>query len=172
MSLPTPPPDDDPFVPPEQTTPPPAPSSSGATPPAPPSYGAPPPATPYGAPPPPPAYGAAPGYGTPGYGLPRPGNPTPGPAYGGYGAPENGQGTTALVTGILGLLCCGLLSIVAIVTGRRGMALADEGRADNRGTAQAGMVLGWVGVGLWLVGVVGYLLFALAVGASSSFGGG
>jgi hypothetical protein len=98
-------------------------------------------------------YGASPSaYGAPpsGYGVP--------PGYGvGYGA-ENSKGTTALVCGIFGLLCCGLLSIVAIVTGRQGMALADQGRANNRGTAQAGFILGWIGVGIWVLVVVGSII--------------
>ncbi len=148
MSLPTPPPEDDPFArPPEGTTPPP-----------------PAPATP---PPPPPGYAVPP----PAYAAPPPGYGTPQPGYGAYAAPENGQGTTALVTGVLGLLCCGLLSIVAIVTGRRGVALADAGRANNRGTAQAGMILGWIGVALWLFGIVVAIIVS-ATSSSSTFGAG
>jgi len=99
----------------------------------------------------------------------NPGSPTYGQ---GYPAPENGPGTTALVTGILGLLCCGLLSIVAIVTGRKGMALADAGRASNRGSAQAGMILGWIGVALWIVGVALAIIGAIAGSTTSSVGAG
>jgi hypothetical protein len=83
-------------------------------------------------------------------------------------APQNGQGTTALVTGILGLLCCGLLSIVAIITGRKGMQLADQGVADNRGVAQAGMILGWIGVALWVVGVIFYVIVFVFAATNSS----
>ena len=177
MSFPTPPPEDNPFAPPPEDNPF-APPPEGSVPPPPPvgpAYGATPPPPPpaYGTPPPPPSYAAPPGppplpptsgsqpppplgygsapsaYGAPasGYGLP--------PGYGvGYGA-ENGKGTSALVFGIVGLLCCPLLSIVAIVTGRQGMALADQGRANNRGTAQAGFILGWIGVAIWVLGFVG-----------------
>ena len=124
-----PPPEGNPYQPPTGDVP------GGAAvppPPPPPSYGTPPP-------PPPPAYTAPPAYG----GAPM-----------AYAAPQNGQGTTALVTGILGLLCCGILSIVAIITGRKGMQLADSGQATNRGSAQAGMILGWIGVALWVVGLI------------------
>lgn len=145
MSVP--PPEDNPFAPPPE----------GSAPPPPPSYGSPPP------PPPPPSYGTSPGYA-----VPPPYGAVPGTPYAGA---ENGQGTTALVTGIVGLLCCGLVSIVAIVTGRRGMALADAGRATNRGTAQAGFVLGWLGVGLWLLGVIAAVVGA-AASSSSSVGAG
>jgi hypothetical protein len=172
VSFPTPPPEDNPFAPPPEggsvplppVPPPPPPPFSGtpAAPPPPPapSYGSPPPPA-YGTPsPPPPAYGTPAPYGAPGYGT-----PTYGQA---YAAPENGQGTTALVTGILGLLCCGLLSIVAIVTGRKGMALADSGRASNRGSAQAGMILGWIGVALWIVGVAFAIIGVIAGSTSTS----
>ena len=173
MSFPTPPPEDNPFAPPPEggapipPAPPPPPSYGTPTAPPPPpapAYGTPPP-PPYGTPPPPPpAYGAPAAYGAPGYGAAPYGQ--------GYAAPENGPGTTALVTGILGLLCCGLLSIVAIVTGRKGMALADSGRASNRGSAQAGMILGWIGVALWIVGVAFVVIGAIAGSTSSSLGAG
>lgn len=147
MSDPNQPADGDPFAPPPAGGSANIPGIPGDTPPPPP----PPPAPAYGAPPAAPAYG------------------TPQPAYA-AAAPENGPGTTALVTGILGLFCCGILAIVAIIQGKKGMALADQGLATNRGSAQAGMILGWVGVALWAVSIIGYgILFA--VGGASSIGG-
>ncbi|MEO6821173.1 MAG: DUF4190 domain-containing protein [Candidatus Nanopelagicales bacterium] len=109
-------------------------------------YGA--PAPEYGQPPAP-GYGQAPAYAAPG-----------------YAAPQNGQGTAALVTGILGLLCCGLLSIVAIITGMKGQKLAAQGLATNGGSAKAGLILGWVGVGLWIVGTAAWI-FLFATGSYS-----
>lgn len=88
----------------------------------------------------PPAYGATPTYQAPN-----------------YGAMQNGTGTTALITGILGLLCCGLLSIVAIITGMKGQKLAAQGLANNGGAAKAGLILGWIGIALWILGVIGYI---------------
>lgn len=70
---------------------------------------------------------------------------------------QNGSGTTALITGILGLLCCGLLSIVAIITGMKGQKLAAQGLASNGGSAKAGVILGWIGIGLWILGIIGYI---------------
>ncbi|MFN8155843.1 MAG: DUF4190 domain-containing protein [Candidatus Nanopelagicales bacterium] len=166
MSFPTPPPDDDnPFAPPPPggslpppppPPPPPAPSQPAAPPYGTTPYGAPPPGSTPPPPPPPPAPPAY--YGAPGYAAP----------YGqGYAAPENGNGTAALVLGIVGIVlsCCyiGVIaSIVAIVLGRKGMALADQGRATNRGMAQAGLVLGIIGVVLLVLVVV----FAIASGGT------
>ena len=151
MSDPNQPADGDPFAPP------PADGSGGI--PGIPGDTPPPPAPAYGTPPPPPPA-------VPAYGAPQ-------PAYA-AAAPQNGPGTTALVTGILGLLCCGILAIVAIIQGKKGIALADQGLADNRGSAQAGMILGWIGVALWVLGIIGYgIIFALAAanGGSASIGG-
>jgi hypothetical protein len=118
--------------PPAAAPPPPPPPPAPATPPPPPSYA--------------PAAPAAPGYA--------------GAPYGAVAAPQNSQGTIALITGILGLLCCGLLAIVAIFTGRNGMALAAQGKATNGGMAKAGYWLGIIAVILWVLGIV----FSLATG--------
>jgi uncharacterized membrane protein len=75
--------------------------------------------------------------------------------YGGATPMNNSAGTTALITGILSLLCCPIiLSIVAIIYGRKGMALADAGQANNRGMAQAGFVLGIISLVLVVVGII------------------
>lgn len=109
----------------------------------------PPPLPAYGTtPPPPPAYGAPQPYGAP------------------VAQPQNGPGTTALVLGILSLVCCGIFTgIVAIIMGRKGMALADQGLATNRGIAQAGFVLGIVGSVLSVLGAI----FWIATGSLSTF---
>ena len=162
MSFPTPPPegDDNPFAPPPAdgsgaVPPPPAPP----VPPAPsvpeaPAAAAPPPA--YGAPAPPPPP-AAPGYGAP-----------PVPAGYGYAAPNNGSGTAALILGIISIACCGLLAgIPAIILGKKGMALADSGQANNRGVAQAGYILGIIGTILSVLGLIAWV-FLLATGKATT----
>jgi Domain of unknown function (DUF4190) len=80
-------------------------------------------------PPPPPQYGA----------------PMPGAVPG-----TNRKAIWSLVTGILGLLCCGLLGIAAIVLGqgaKREIAASGEG---GGGMATAGVVLGIIGL-VWMV---------------------
>ena len=67
--------------------------------------------------------------------------------------PENSQATTILVLGIIGLICCGPLGIVAWVMGNTELQAIDAGRRDpnNRGTANAGRIIGIVAVGLWVL---------------------
>lgn len=93
------------------------------------------------------------------------------PAYSqpGYAAPQNGPGTTSLVLGIIGLLCCGILSIIAVVMGSKGKKLAAQGLATNGGVAQAGWILGWVGIALWIVGVIVQIALIAAGNGSWSF---
>nr|WP_265564971.1 DUF4190 domain-containing protein [Streptomyces hygroscopicus] len=108
--------------------------------------------------------GAAPYAAPGGYGYPVP------PGYPGYGwpgmplPPRNGLGVAAMVLGILSVclfclygifsLVLGILAVVFAVKGRK---RADQGEADNRGQAQAGLVLGIIGI------VLGIAVIALLV---------
>ena len=76
------------------------------------------------------------------------------------GPPRNGKGTAALTLGILGLFLFPVIfSVLAIIFGSQGKKLADQGLATNRGAAQAGFVLGIIGL------AIGLLLFFLILGA-------
>ncbi|OIJ89568.1 DUF4190 domain-containing protein [Streptomyces colonosanans] len=126
--------------------------------------------------PPPPIAPSGPGaapYAAPGgYGYPAP------PGYAGFGwpgmpmPPRNGFGTAALALGILSvILFCvyGVVSLVlgilAVVFGVKGRKQADRGEADNRGQAQAGFVLGIVGIVLGVV-VIAAIVIRLVVAAN------
>ena len=74
--------------------------------------------------------------------------------------PEQSQATTALVLGILSIVCCGLAGIAAWVIGNNELKAIDEGRRppENRGTANAGRICGIVGVALFALGCIFALL--------------
>jgi len=87
--------------------------------------------------------------------------------------PEASESTTALVLGILGLIVCGILGPFAWYIGNKEVKAIDEGRRDptNRGTANAGKILGavgtvFLGVGI-IIGVV-VLLFVIVVSTDVS----
>jgi Domain of unknown function (DUF4190) len=108
----------------------------------------------YGTPPAPVA--PQPPYGTPaqawGSPAPQPSWVAATPSYGmAQARPENGMGTAALVLGILGLLICGPLTLLAIIFGAIGLQRANAGRANNRGAALTGLILGIVGAVLWFI---------------------
>ncbi|MGW3339328.1 DUF4190 domain-containing protein [Streptomyces sp. NPDC001009] len=136
-----------------------------------------PPFAPNGAPAPPVGYGypSHPGYPNP-QGYPTPqgypasqGYPQP-PAFGWPGAPmgpvpQNNAGTAAMVLGILSIVLFCLygipsivLGVVAVVLGVQGRRRADRGEATNRSQAQAGFVLGIIGI------VVGLAIVAFFIG--------
>lgn len=81
--------------------------------------------------------------------------------------PEASQATTALVLGILGIVVCGILAPFAWSIGAKELAAIDSGLRppENRGTANAGRILGIVGTAF--LGVVTVLLILLLLGAVS-----
>ncbi len=82
-----------------------------------------------------------------------------------WGAPptrESGSAIAALILGICGFLVCPLVcSIAAIVCAQNAFKEIDGsgGRVTGRGMAQAGLILGWIGVALCALGLI--LLVAL-----------
>lgn len=95
---------------------------------------------------------------------PPPPPPPPAVPAGGGGTSENGMGIAAMVLGLLGLVCVLPLigSILGIIFGMIGLRKVDEGLADNRGMAQAGLVMGWVGVGLFILSCIAALVIIAA----------
>jgi len=124
----------------------------------------------------PPAFGApAPGgYSAPGP-YPAPGYPGAAPAYAdpyGQSTVKNSLGVWALVLGILSFVSCGIFSAIpAVIVGNKGKEAADQGLANNRGMSQAGVILGWIGIALTIVGVgiwIILIIVGISVGGASS----
>jgi uncharacterized membrane protein YjgN (DUF898 family) len=70
--------------------------------------------------------------------------------------PEASQATTILVLGILGIVVCGILGPFAWSMGNKELAAIDAGRRppENRGTANAGRILGIIGTVLLGLGIL------------------
>ncbi|HLF43496.1 MAG TPA: DUF4190 domain-containing protein [Acidimicrobiia bacterium] len=79
--------------------------------------------------------------------------------------PEQSQATTALVLGIIGIVCCGLLGIAAWVMANNELQAISSGRRDpvNEGTAKAARVVGIVGTALIALPLL--LLFLAGAGS-------
>ena len=85
--------------------------------------------------------------------------------------PKNDLAVWSLVTGILSYVMCPiLLGVAAIITGTMGRKAADEGLADNRGMATAGVILGWVNIGLSVLGIVLFFVLLSAGLLAGAFG--
>lgn len=85
--------------------------------------------------------------------------------------PDQPQAATAMVLGILGLVCCGLASPFAIWLGRKSMNEIDAsgGWMGGRGQAQAGYIMGIIGTALWVLALLFYVvLFVFGVFAASN----
>lgn len=78
---------------------------------------------------------------------------------------EASQATTVLVLGILGIVLCGVLGPVAWIMGNQELAAIDAGRRppENRGTANAGRILGIITTVLLIVGLVAIIAILLIV---------
>jgi len=87
------------------------------------------------------------------------------PAAQAAGPPTNGKATASLVLGLV--FACGIGSVLALVFGyqAKGEIEASNGAQGGAGMATAGIVLGWVGVGL----VIAYLLFFVLIFGGTFF---
>lgn len=130
------------------------------------------PADPYGQPPTGPSYvGPQPGYGHPGYAPPAYAHPAYGhPAYGQPNPyapppPTSGRATTALILGILSMLCTGLFTgIPAIIVGIRARREVRDssGRLGGDGLALSGIITGTIGTVLSLIAAALLILGIIA----------
>lgn len=86
--------------------------------------------------------------------------------------PEASQATTALVLGILGIVICGILAPFAWSIGAKELAAIDSGLRppENRGTANAGRILGIIGTVLLGIGLFVVVLLLVGVFSLSLFG--
>ena len=83
------------------------------------------------------------------------------------GAGTNGYAIASLVLGISGFVVCPIVaSVVAIVFGVIAKRQIDANPGtQGRGMAQAGFILGIVGIAVWVVGIIAYIvLVAVIVG--------
>ena len=99
------------------------------------------------------------------------GNQPPPP--GGYGVPQDHpKATTALVLGILGVVCCSIAAPFAWSIGKKAVSEIDAsgGRMGGRGKAQAGYILGIVGTVLLILSLLFFILAAVTGGISFEAG--
>jgi hypothetical protein len=87
--------------------------------------------------------------------------------------PTSGAATASLVLGICGLVVCPFVcSVLALVFGYQARGQIDEsgGQIGGRSSAVAGIVLGWVGVGLCVLALAFFIFVVVAASVSSTSG--
>jgi hypothetical protein len=114
-----------------------------------------------------------PGYGQPNYGQPGYGQ-VPGYNPAGYPyTPVTQTNTSAVISLVLGIgafvLVCGLVSIPAVIFGNKAIKEINQsqGTQSGKGMAQAGQILGWIGIAISVIGIIGFVIL-VAAGAGSS----
>ena len=131
---------------------------------APPAQEPPPPQPTYGYPPPP-----------PGYAQPQPWGPQQPPV------PDNGVAVAGFVLSVVGLgllvISFGLSTIISLGLGIGGVVCSLQGKRrvqagetpKHGGLAQAGFVIGWVGIGLSILAIVAWIaVIAISAGEDES----
>ena len=82
------------------------------------------------------------------------------------------RGGLILALGILGLIMCFILGIVAWVMANGDLREMDAGRMDpgGRGLTQAGKILGMVAVAIQLLGLAIWVIVVFLIGAAAAAG--
>jgi hypothetical protein len=119
--------------------------------------------------PPPPGYAPPPSAQAPAYSTaPYPPAPPTGYAhaanYDAANTSGNWMGIASLVLSLSSVLF-GITCLGGITFGHMGLSAANKGKADNRGLAPAGVIIGWVFVGF---GLLAFALFAALFALDSS----
>lgn len=85
------------------------------------------------------------------------------------GGQQNQKAIVALVLGIVGFFVCPLVGIASIIVGgqARSEIRASGGVQTGEGMATAGVVLGWIQIGLTAVAIIIFVLIAV-IGAIAS----
>lgn len=80
--------------------------------------------------------------------------------------PAHNKAIASLVLGIVGLCCCGICSVIALI-----MAVSAKNEGNNESIRTAGFVLGVIGVALWVIGVIVSMITGAfgAIGSSSYY---
>ena len=88
---------------------------------------------------------------------------TPQPVSSGQPEKASSKATTALVLGILGIVCCGLCAPFAWFIGSGEMKQIKAGLSSQagKGFAQAGMIMGIIGTILLILSIIGMIIYFL-----------
>jgi hypothetical protein len=122
----------------------------------------------YGYPPPQPGYGYPPQGGWAYYQPPVPGN---GPAVTGFVFSVVGVSLLVLSFGLSSIVSLGC-AITGVLCSRSGKQKIERGETPKHGgLARAGVIIGWVGIGLSILATIGWVIL-LAVGIDADTGGG
>jgi hypothetical protein len=106
------------------------------------------------------------------YGQPTPYGAAPYPGDGqSMGSTEkNSQGTVALIFGILGMTALPFIgALIGVIFGHLGLGSVKRGRADNRGQALAGLILGYIGLAMFILTMIFVIIVISMIASQQEF---
>ena len=71
----------------------------------------------------------------------------------------NGLAIAAMILSIVGIFSCCAFGIAGAIMGQVSLNQIRERNEEGEGMARAGIIVGWIGVGLWALGIIVYLVF-------------
>ncbi|WP_019631627.1 DUF4190 domain-containing protein [Actinomadura atramentaria] len=80
----------------------------------------------------------------------------------------NGMATASMILGLIGILFCGFTSVLAIIFGHVAQSQIKRTGEGGSGMAVAGLVLGYIVTGIWLIVWICYFIGAIALFGASS----
>ncbi|GAA1694049.1 hypothetical protein GCM10009808_08940 [Microbacterium sediminicola] len=108
----------------------------------------------------PPAYGAAP-TAPPVYPAAAPGGYPPAPS-------TNTLAIVSLISSLVGVFIIPVIGqIVGVITGHISLGQIKHTGEGGRGLALAGVIVGWVSMGLWIIGIVLFVMFFITLASAS-----
>lgn len=78
--------------------------------------------------------------------------------------------TTVFVLGLIGLLCCQILGIVAWILGNNYLKRCRQMNVQPEGLAVAGRILGIMATVLWILWIIGLVIFLAVAGVAGVAG--
>lgn len=94
-------------------------------------------------------------YGAAGYGAPYP-----------VSRPTNGLALASMIVALAGIITCISFPIGAIL-GHVALKQVRENGQEGETYAKVGIIVGWIGTGLTLLGCIGYIVFFVALAATA-----
>lgn len=90
--------------------------------------------------------------------------------YGYQSAPQQNQKALwSMILGIVSLFCCGIITgVVAVILGGQAKSeiAQSNGTQTGEGMAKAGVITGWIGIALTVLGIIAWVLLVVVAGTA------
>lgn len=85
--------------------------------------------------------------------------------------PTNTMAIISMISSIIGWFSFGILCIVGVILGHISMKQIKRTGEGGRGMALAGLIVGYIGIAGWIIGLIIFIIFMSVLGASLAASG-